>query len=121
VIDYETDIDLLRKVVPEPLEATSNVVKYEFIRMPSYGQPSPTRCPPQRLPASVARGCEEPPLHSPHLLRLSRHVPANEKPIAASILARRTSAFLQTALSDLLRSISVDSARLSRGAAPIEY
>jgi acetoacetate decarboxylase len=37
VIDYETDVDLLRKVVPEPLEVKSNIVKYEFIRMPSYG------------------------------------------------------------------------------------
>lgn len=37
VIDYEADVDLLRKVVPEPLEVKSNTIKYEFIRMPSYG------------------------------------------------------------------------------------
>jgi acetoacetate decarboxylase len=37
VIDYETDVDLLRKVAPEPLEVKSNIAKYEFIRMPSYG------------------------------------------------------------------------------------
>ncbi|AJI44840.1 acetoacetate decarboxylase [Francisella tularensis subsp. novicida] len=37
IISYETDIDLLREVVPEPLEVTSNIVKYEFIRMHAYG------------------------------------------------------------------------------------
>ena len=34
VITYETDLDALRAVVPEPLEVTSAHVKYEFIRMP---------------------------------------------------------------------------------------
>lgn len=34
VITYRTDIDALRAVVPEPLEITDPVVKYEFIRMP---------------------------------------------------------------------------------------
>ena len=40
------------------------------------------------------------------------HISEHEKPIAASILARRTSAFLQTALSDLLRSSSFYYAQL---------
>ena len=34
IITYETDMDLLRQVVPEPLEVTEPLVKYEFIRMP---------------------------------------------------------------------------------------
>jgi len=34
IITYETDLDLLKKVVPEPLEVTEPLVKYEFIRMP---------------------------------------------------------------------------------------
>lgn len=34
VITYRTDLDALRAVVPEPLEVTEPVVKYEFIRMP---------------------------------------------------------------------------------------
>ena len=34
VITYRTDMDALRAVVPEPLEVTEAVVKYEFIRMP---------------------------------------------------------------------------------------
>lgn len=34
VITYETDMDALRAVVPEPLEVTDPIVKYEFIRMP---------------------------------------------------------------------------------------
>ena len=34
VITYETDLDALRTVVPEPLEVTEPHVKYEFIRMP---------------------------------------------------------------------------------------
>lgn len=34
VITYETDIDLLREVVPEPLEVTEPIVKFEFILMP---------------------------------------------------------------------------------------
>lgn len=34
VITYRTDIDALRAVVPEPLEVTEPLVKYEFIRMP---------------------------------------------------------------------------------------
>ncbi|MFI9081834.1 acetoacetate decarboxylase [Streptomyces sioyaensis] len=37
IVSYETDIELLKAIVPQPLEVTSNIVKYEFIRMPSYG------------------------------------------------------------------------------------
>src|SRR5574337_1514826 len=34
VINYRTDIERLREVVPEPLEVASDTVSYEFIRMP---------------------------------------------------------------------------------------
>jgi acetoacetate decarboxylase len=34
IVTYETDMDALRAVVPEPLEAVQPLVKYEFIRMP---------------------------------------------------------------------------------------
>lgn len=34
IIEYETDLDALRRVVPEPLEVYKPVVKYEFIKMP---------------------------------------------------------------------------------------
>jgi len=34
VITYRTDPELLREVVPEPLEVSGALVKYEFIRMP---------------------------------------------------------------------------------------
>lgn len=34
VITYETDLDTLKQVVPEPLEVTEPIVKFEFIRMP---------------------------------------------------------------------------------------
>lgn len=34
VITYETDIDLLREVVPAPLQVTEPLVKFEVIRMP---------------------------------------------------------------------------------------
>jgi acetoacetate decarboxylase len=34
IITYRTDLDALRAVVPEPLQVTEPVVKYEFIRMP---------------------------------------------------------------------------------------
>lgn len=34
VITYETDLDKLREIVPEPLEVTDPIVKFEFIRMP---------------------------------------------------------------------------------------
>ena len=34
IITYRTDPDVLRAVVPEPLEITEPLVKYEFIRMP---------------------------------------------------------------------------------------
>lgn len=34
IITYETDMDLLRQVVPEPLEVIEPIVKFEFIRMP---------------------------------------------------------------------------------------
>jgi len=34
IIAYRTDIDALKRVVPEPLETIDSIVKYEFIRMP---------------------------------------------------------------------------------------
>src|ERR1700694_6310631 len=34
VITYRTDPEALAAVVPEPLEVTDQIVKYEFIRMP---------------------------------------------------------------------------------------
>ncbi len=34
IITYRTDMDKLRAAVPEPLEVTEPLVKYEFIRMP---------------------------------------------------------------------------------------
>ncbi len=34
IITYETDIDLLKEIVPEPLEVVDPIVKFEFIRMP---------------------------------------------------------------------------------------
>ncbi|MBI2791319.1 MAG: acetoacetate decarboxylase [Gammaproteobacteria bacterium] len=34
VITYETDMEALKAVVPEPLEVTDPIVKFEFIRMP---------------------------------------------------------------------------------------
>jgi acetoacetate decarboxylase len=34
IVAYRTDIDALRAVVPEPLQVTDAIVKYEFIRMP---------------------------------------------------------------------------------------
>ena len=34
IVTYRTDIDALRAVVPEPLQITGPIVKYEFIRMP---------------------------------------------------------------------------------------
>ena len=34
IIEYETDMDALRDVVPEPLEVYKPSVKYEFIKMP---------------------------------------------------------------------------------------
>ena len=34
IISYLTDMDALRAVVPEPLQITEAIVKYEFIRMP---------------------------------------------------------------------------------------
>ena len=34
VISYRTDPDVLRAVVPEPLEVVGDTVNYEFIRMP---------------------------------------------------------------------------------------
>ena len=35
IITYETDMDRLRELVPEPLEVPAPLVKYEFIRMPN--------------------------------------------------------------------------------------
>lgn len=34
IISYETDIDVLQALVPEPLKVVSNVVKFEFMAMP---------------------------------------------------------------------------------------
>lgn len=34
IVTYRTDIEALRAVVPEPLQVTDPVVKFEFIRMP---------------------------------------------------------------------------------------
>src|SRR3990167_7482718 len=34
IITYETDLEKLKEVVPEPLEVTEPIVKFEFIRMP---------------------------------------------------------------------------------------
>ena len=34
IITYRTDMDALREVVPEPLEISEPIVKFEFIRMP---------------------------------------------------------------------------------------
>jgi len=34
VVTYRTDMDALKRVVPEPLEVTEPLVKYEFIHMP---------------------------------------------------------------------------------------
>ena len=34
IVSYRTDGDALRAVVPEPLQFTDPIVKYEFIRMP---------------------------------------------------------------------------------------
>src|SRR6516165_3849086 len=34
IIVYRTDVDALKRVVPEPLEVVEPIVKYEFIRMP---------------------------------------------------------------------------------------
>ena len=34
IVVYRTDLDALRGVVPEPLQVTDPIVKYEFIRMP---------------------------------------------------------------------------------------
>jgi len=34
IISYETDIELLQEIVPEPLKVISNVVKFEFMKMP---------------------------------------------------------------------------------------
>ena len=34
IITYETDMDKLKAIVPEPLEVTEPIVKFEFIRMP---------------------------------------------------------------------------------------
>lgn len=34
IVTYRTDLDALRAVVPEPLQVTEPIVRYEFIRMP---------------------------------------------------------------------------------------
>lgn len=34
IVTYETDIGLLREIVPEPLEVIEPLIKFEFIRMP---------------------------------------------------------------------------------------
>src|SRR3978361_991253 len=69
VITYRTDPEALRAVVPEPLEVTEPVVKYEFIRMPDStgfgdytesGQVIPVQI---RTSAGVERGSYGPPRH----------------------------------------------------------
>lgn len=35
IITYETDLDILREIVPEPLEVVEPLVKFEFILMPN--------------------------------------------------------------------------------------
>jgi acetoacetate decarboxylase len=35
IVTYRTDLDALRAVVPEPLQVSEPIVKYEFIRMPN--------------------------------------------------------------------------------------
>jgi acetoacetate decarboxylase len=35
IISYRTDADKLREIIPEPLEIVSDLVKFEFIRMPN--------------------------------------------------------------------------------------
>ena len=35
IVTYRTDLEALRAVVPEPLQLTEAIVKYEFIRMPN--------------------------------------------------------------------------------------
>lgn len=38
IITYESDIEALQEVVPEPLKVVSNIVKFEFMKMPdAYG------------------------------------------------------------------------------------
>jgi acetoacetate decarboxylase len=38
IISYETDLEVLQSVVPEPLKVVSNIVKFEFMKMPdAYG------------------------------------------------------------------------------------
>lgn len=38
IISYESDIETLQKLVPEPLKVTSPIVKFEFMKMPdAYG------------------------------------------------------------------------------------
>lgn len=34
IVTYRTDMEALRAVVPEPLQVSEPIVKYEFIRMP---------------------------------------------------------------------------------------
>lgn len=34
IIAYESDLELVKKVIPQPLRPASNVVLYEWIRMP---------------------------------------------------------------------------------------
>jgi acetoacetate decarboxylase len=34
IISYESDINILKQLVPEPLEVKSNIVKFEFMNMP---------------------------------------------------------------------------------------
>jgi acetoacetate decarboxylase len=34
IVTYRTDLEALRAIVPEPLQVTEAIVKYEFIRMP---------------------------------------------------------------------------------------
>jgi acetoacetate decarboxylase len=74
IITYETEMDLLKKIVPEPLEVKEPFVKYEFIKMPdSSGFGSYTESG-QVIPV-IFNGKEGDYVHSMYL--------DSEKPIAA--------------------------------------
>jgi acetoacetate decarboxylase len=57
VITYRTDPEALAAVVPEPLEVTEPIVKYEFIRMPdSTGLATTRRSHSGAMPTGPAAG-----------------------------------------------------------------
>ena len=64
IIQYRTDPEALRRVVPEPLELAEPVVNYEFIRMPTRPASATTpkavrsfRCPTRARPAASPIRC----------------------------------------------------------------